>query len=89
MISRNFLIGISLCVEKTGKVHTLKRDHDFNGKSNIFPVKSTFLLKKLLISRNFFERDRIKGFLSFRFYVKSIPKDVGVLNIVIFAIKYS
>ena len=29
---------------------TIKSDHDFCGKINIFPVKSTFLLKKLLMS---------------------------------------
>ena len=37
---------------------TIKSDHDFRGKINIFSVKSTFLLKKL-ISRKIFERDRV------------------------------
>ena len=56
----NFFSLLSFC---TVWKSTIKCDHDFYGKINIFSVKSTFLLKKLLRSwfHEFFLRDHEKN----------------------------
>ena len=53
IMTKNFVKATALLENKlqdTLRKSTIKRDHDFYGKINIFSVKSTFLPKKLLNS---------------------------------------